>query len=89
MGSAQLLSGKPYLLEPQTTAQRTPSSSTPVLLVRFESFELGLEGRVCAASLWTMLLERYHKNTAVVAATIATEGRGTENGVLLEVRSMA
>ena len=52
-----------------------PSSSTPVLLVRLECVGLSLEGWVCTASLWTRLLEKYHRSTAVVVATIATERR--------------
>jgi hypothetical protein len=83
--SVQLLNAAPYLLEPQTTAQRMPSSSTPVLLVHFRCVELSLEGWVCAASLWIRLLEKYHKNTAVVVATIAAERRCIKYGILVEV----
>lgn len=53
--------------------------------MRFECVGMSLECWVCAASLWTRLLEKYHKNTAVAVAAIAAERRCIKYGILVEV----
>ena len=53
--------------------------------MRFEYAELTLGGRVCGASLWTTLFERYHRDIAVAVATSAAERPGVRYVVLVEV----